>query len=79
MARSFHSATIDNTIGNTKSATFYHKISDDHFEMLERDGRIYQRRDQIGFEGKPANVLEESVDFVLGSGNHARTFLHRTS
>src|SRR5581483_3659375 len=79
MARSFHAATIANTIGSAKPASFYHKSSGDHFEMLERDGRIYQRRYQIGFDGKPANVFEESVDFVLGSGNHARTFLHRTS
>src|SRR5262249_5834790 len=33
---------------------------------------------QIGFDGKETNVEEKQVDFVLGSGNHAKTYLHLT-
>ena len=50
-----------------------------HYEMVERDGRYFQRQYTIGFDGKPDNVLETSIDYVLGSGNHARTYLHRTN
>ena len=47
--------------------------------MVARDGRYYQRRWQIGFDGKETNVDEKQVDFVIGSGNHSFTYLHLTS
>ena len=56
----------------------YHKASDRYYTMLERDGRFYQRRHQIGFDGKETNALEVEAHYVIGSGNHARSFLHRT-
>jgi hypothetical protein len=43
-----------------------------------RDGQWFQRRHQIGFEGKVTNAVETSIDYVIGSGNHARSYLHRT-
>ena len=47
--------------------------------MLERDGKFYQRRHQKGYDGQETNVLEKQIDYVMGSGNHGRTYLHRTS
>src|SRR5205085_2588191 len=68
------------TPGDKKNpVTFYHKASDSYFTMIERDGRLYQRRYQIGFDGKETNSIEKEVHFVLGSGNHSKAFLHRTS
>ena len=58
---------------------FHHKASDSYFAMVARDGRYYQRRWQIGFDGQETNVDEKQVDFVIGSGNHSFTYLHRTS
>jgi hypothetical protein len=46
--------------------------------MLQRGGELFQRRWQIGFDGKETNVDEKRVDYVLGSGNHSRTYLHLT-
>lgn len=40
---------------------------------------MYQRRWQIGFDGNSTNVDEKQVDFVMGSGNHAKTYLHLTA
>src|SRR5438876_9163795 len=80
MGRSFSRPTISNTTGAKKNpVTFYHKASDSYFTMVQREGRFYQRRYQIGFDGKETNSVEKEVHFVLGSGNHARTFLSRTS
>ena len=45
--------------------------------MVEHDGRFYQRRSEKGFDGKETNVVEEQIDYVIGSGNHARSYLHR--
>jgi tetratricopeptide (TPR) repeat protein len=55
----------------------FHKASNRYYTMVERDGKFYQRRHQIGFDGKETNVLELEAHYVIGSGNHARTFLHR--
>ncbi len=46
--------------------------------MVERDGNWFQRRHQTAFDGKETNTLELRVDYVIGSGNHARSYLHRT-
>ena len=55
---------------------FHNKATDSSFAMIARDGKYYPRRWQIGFDGKEANVDEKQVDFVIGSGNHSRTYLH---
>jgi tetratricopeptide (TPR) repeat protein len=57
----------------------FHKPSDRHYAMVEREGKLYQRRHQIGFDGKETNVIEVEAHYVIGSGNHARTFLHRNA
>lgn len=57
---------------------FYHQASDQHYTIYERDGKYYQRRHQVGSDGKETNVVEKQIDFVVGSGNHSRTYLHRT-
>jgi predicted CXXCH cytochrome family protein len=56
--------------------TFYHRASDRYYTMYERGGRYFQRRHQLGPDGAPINVVEKEIDYVLGSGNHARTYLH---
>ena len=38
-----------------------------------------QRRHQVGPGGAEVNVLEAAADYVIGSGNHARTFVHRAA
>jgi len=58
---------------------FHHQASDSYFTMMSRDGKYFQRRWQIGFDGKETNIDEKQVDFVIGSGNHSRTPLHLTS
>lgn len=56
---------------------FDHSASAGRFSMLLRGGKSYQRREQLTAAGE-AQAVEKAVDYVIGSGNHARTFLHRT-
>ncbi len=80
MARSFYrpgSANIPEDF--TKNNTYHHKPSGSYFTMLRRDGQYYQRRYQIDFAGKEVNVMEKKIDFVMGSGNHSRAYLHRSA
>jgi len=60
------------------AASYYHTASDSHFEMVAREGNYFQRRYQLDSAGRKINVLEKQVDYVMGSGNHARVYLHRT-
>jgi predicted CXXCH cytochrome family protein len=80
MGRSFYRLRPGNTVEDfTPGKPFYHQASDSYFAMIERGGKYYQRRWQIGYDGKEANVEEKQVDFVMGSGNHGRSYFHLTS
>ena len=77
MGRSFYRARPENTVEDYNTRTsFYHQPSGRYYTMSQRDGKPYQRRHQLGFDGKETNVIEKTVDYVVGSGNHARTYLH---
>jgi tetratricopeptide (TPR) repeat protein len=80
MGRSFYRPRPENVAEDYKvHNSFYHQASDRYYTLLERSGRFFQRRHQTGFAGKETNVVEVAVDFVIGSGNHARSYLHRTA
>jgi predicted Zn-dependent protease len=72
MARSFYKP------GTVEPARYYHQPSKTWYETLNHDGASYQRRWRIGFDGKDTDVQESRIDYVMGSGNHVRTYLHRT-
>jgi FimV-like protein len=67
--------TIEDYAGNTE---FYHQKSDTHYAMAVRNGEYFQKRWQVGSGGKEMNAEELRIDYVIGSGNHARSYLHRT-
>jgi Flp pilus assembly protein TadD len=77
MARSLFEPSAANTI-ELYDREFFHAASDTHYAMVRRGSDYYQRRWQIGFDGQPANIEELKIDYVLGSGSHARSYLHRT-
>jgi tetratricopeptide (TPR) repeat protein len=54
-----------------RDGEYFHPASEQHFTMYRRQGRFCQRRE--------TNVVEMTADFVLGSGNHSRTYLHRAA
>jgi predicted CXXCH cytochrome family protein len=79
MGRSFYRLEPGNVVEDfTENTAFYHEASDRHYQMIQRNGRYYQRRYQIGFDGLETNAIEKEIDFVVGSGNHARTYLSQT-
>lgn len=58
------------------NARYDHAPSDRSYAVVERDGAYFQQRWQSE-DGEKVNFYEKRVDFVIGSGNAARTFLHR--
>ena len=79
MARSFYRLQPSITVEDfDRGNPFYHQMSGTWYGMSRRDGKFYQRRWRVGPDGKETEVQESSIDYVMGSGNHARTYLHRT-
>ena len=77
MGRSFRRLGPDTTAADLQTrGRFYHPASDRHYIVEERGGRLFQRRYQRDPAGREENVLEKEIHFVMGSGNHARSFIH---
>jgi tetratricopeptide (TPR) repeat protein len=80
MGRSFSAVRPEILIEDfTRDNSYYHAASGTAYQMLRRGDRIFQRRYQTGPDGREVNVDEKSVDYIVGSGNHMRTYLHRNS
>ncbi|HXU29065.1 MAG TPA: tetratricopeptide repeat protein [Thermoanaerobaculia bacterium] len=78
MARSFARPGSAGKIEDFARGAFAHAASKQNFEMTWRGDRLFFRREQLDAAGQPINVWEHEVDWILGSGNHARTYLYRT-
>ena len=86
IARSFAATGMGQSFSRVDPAAFAtqfngvrveNQASGMNYQMVRHDGKLFERRSQTGPAGKETNVIEEQVDDVIGSGNHARTFLHR--
>ena len=79
MGRSFYRPTPDKMVEDfIDNNTFRHEASNRIYTMTERDGQYVVRRHQVAFDGKEANIEEKPIDYVIGSGNHSRSYLWRT-
>ncbi|HMD49571.1 MAG TPA: hypothetical protein VKG79_10755, partial [Bryobacteraceae bacterium] len=78
MARSFYRPSVERVVEDYRAKnTFNHQASDMSFAMSERGGHFFQSQYQHGPGGLEINRVEREIDYVLGSGEHARTYLHR--
>lgn len=59
-------------------AEYYHQPSGSYFAIVQRNGEFFQTRHQLDPTGARVNVMEKRIDYVMGSGNHSRAYLHRT-
>jgi predicted CXXCH cytochrome family protein len=79
MGRSFFIPTSANVVEDyAHTNTVFHQASGLRYSMSERNGAFYIRRSQTGYDDKETNVMEERIDYVIGSGNHSRSYLHRS-
>lgn len=77
MARAFQRPRPETAIEDFSAPPFQHAPSGGSFRMVRRGDGLVFRRWQTGPDGKPINVFEQEVDWILGSGDHARTYLYR--
>ena len=76
MARSFYRPAPSNILEDyEKNNRFFHAASNRHYRMLRRDGRFFQQRFQLK-QGREVNLFEQEIHFIIGSGNHARSYLN---
>ena len=77
MSRSFYRPRRTTAIEHF-GVPFEHALSKRTYMMLWRGDQLVFRRWQTGARGERVNEVEQPVDWVLGSGNHARTYLFRS-
>jgi predicted CXXCH cytochrome family protein len=72
--------TVSKTVAEPEfnGSSFLHAASRELFTFTLRDGIPWIRRSQPGAVGAETNVFEQRVDYVVGGGNQAISFLHRT-
>jgi Tfp pilus assembly protein PilF len=78
MARAFRRPRSENDIEDFAARPFLHAPSGHTLQIKRRDDRLVFQRWQTAPDGKPINVFETEVDWILGSGDHARTYLYQT-
>ena len=78
MARAFRSPRPENDIEDFAAPPFTHAPSGQKLQISRSGGRLVFRRWQTDAGGQPINIFETPVDWILGSGDHARTYLYRT-
>jgi len=79
MSKSFYRPRPDDVIEDFSKLPFRHLRSGDVMELRWREGRLVFRRWQFDASGKTINAFEQPVDWILGSGHHARTYLYQTA
>ncbi len=78
MAKSFYRPSAAKAIEDFSSFPFFHQPSGRHYE-IERSGDEYTfRRYLLDESGRKVHQFERRIDWILGSGNHSRTYLYRT-
>jgi len=55
--------------------TVHHAKSGFYYKMLRKGGKFVQQRYLLDRKQRPIDLHEEKVDYVVGSGNHARSYL----
>ncbi len=78
MAKSFYRPSPDKAMEDFEHGHFYHEPSRRHYRLSLRDGEYWFERYQLDAEGQPINRYEQRVDWIVGSGNHVRTYLYQT-
>lgn len=75
MARGFGRASASQLERDTE---FVHAASGRHYQVVRRGERLFQRRFEVDAAGREINAFEMEATHVVGSGNHARTYLNQS-
>lgn len=75
MAQSWYLMTSENAVEDFSAAPLLHKNSGFWYRVFEDDGAFYQEEYRLGANGNKTHRLVRRMDYVVGSGFAARTYL----
>ena len=75
MARAFYKPTAESF---PDPKPYFHRPSRTWYQIVSKAGAYYQKVWQVGYTGKEESVQEWKIDYVMGSGNHVRSYLHKS-
>ena len=78
MAQSIRRPRAEVLIEDFSKASLFHPPSGGHYEMTWKDGQLLFRSFRLDDQGRAANIFEQKVDWILGSGHRARVYLYQT-
>ncbi|HVG06350.1 MAG TPA: tetratricopeptide repeat protein [Thermoanaerobaculia bacterium] len=78
MARAFFRPRPSTDIEDFSAPPFFHAPSRQHLQIVRQGERLVFRRWQTDAAGGRIHLFEQEIDWILGSGNNARTYLYRT-
>jgi Flp pilus assembly protein TadD len=80
MGRSFYRPRPQSMVESfARGNPFFHELSGTWYAMVQHDGEYFQRQWRVSPEGQDIHAQESRIDYVMGSGNHVRSYLHRTA
>src|SRR5215212_100632 len=77
MSRSFYRLRPETDIEDFDAPPFHHAKSGQWMEIRRRDGKLLFRRWTLDASSNPTNLFEQPIDWILGSGNHSRTYIYQ--
>ena len=77
MAKSFYNFDSEPAIESFADNKFFHAASGNHYEMNVVDNQISMTRFRQRADGTRYAEHEQSAQFVVGSGNHVKTYVYR--
>ena len=76
MGRSLYTPSSLNRVEDvTHNNHVYDPRSNFHYEVVSKGNELYQTEYRIGEHGQRTHELTRKVAYIIGSGNHARTYL----
>ena len=78
MSQSMRRPSSEVMIEDFENNHFYHAPSKRHYEMHWDGTTLRFERYQLADDGQPINSFETRVDWIVGSGNKARSYIYRT-
>lgn len=77
MARALFRPRRSTDIEDFSAPPFFHAPSRQHLQIVREGERLVFRRWLTDAAGRRIHLFEQEVDWILGSGNNARTYLYR--
>ena len=79
MARSYYRLTSKNIVEDFNADPIWHSESEFWYQVIEEDGAYWQEEFRLNAQGERIHSLKRRMDFVIGSGNAARTYLSESN